>query len=787
MQNDSLGDFSTVRNKDLRLQKKEVSSDDLEKFSLSNFVTRHGEDDPQFGIIDRYNLLKKLGQGGFGSVYLAFDTEAEIEVAIKVLPIQLQYTDADMEGIRKNFALISKLMHPHIAGLKYLHRIEVIDKLATASLQAMRGDFMVVMEYVQGASVSAWRKQFVDGCVPVDEALRICSQIADALDFAHSKNIIHRDIKPDNVMIGTDGVVKVLDFGLAAEIGRSLRESGDTREGISRGGTSGTRPYMAPEQWSGDRQVSATDQYSLAVLFYQLVSGRVPFQSAFMTNDVMIMMATVKHSKPKGLAMLNRSQNRALARGLAKSADRRFTSCGEFMDALANSSVYDSLYNKLIFRRVTFFVLLLLLGGILLTKLIRPNVPEKTSNPPVVLPIASKVSSSLSASTTPPATPPDVAQLKTTLRITAKFHGRVVKNVDIFVNGNLYKYQQNFIANYGSKYRVVAKARDSKNRLIMGRSEVMINNRAENLLVVNLSYLPIDLQVSKRLNSNMIKLSRAALKAQQRQLTLAKRLEIPVNVRSFRSGIEFALIPPGSFVMGSPIYEIARNGDESEHRVNLDNMLYVSSTEITVEQWKRVMGTVPKELQYLFRQEKLPVREVSWLDCQNFCKRLCKLEGVAVGTYRLLSEAEWEYCCRAGTDTALASGALTVIAGACANLDKVAWYNYNSPQNAPSVVGKKQANSWGLYDMHGNIWEWCLDCAYWQNNFVISGQYKQAQQNPVGIKGKCRIFRGGSWYDNAGFCRSATRNCLFPDEKTNYLGLRICRVFKLIEGTRDEN
>lgn len=174
------------------------------------------------------------------------------------------------------------------------------DEAVRRELRVESGDPVLVMSYAPGVPLSKWRRQFREGRVPAEKALELCKQIASALDFAHSERIVHRDVKPSNVMVETreDGTfrARILDFGLAAEIRSSMsrvsRESGDT---------SGTRPYMAPEQWTGRRQDGRTDQYALAAVFYELVSGEVPFAGVFETGDPAIMLAAVK---PKSLNRL---------------------------------------------------------------------------------------------------------------------------------------------------------------------------------------------------------------------------------------------------------------------------------------------------------------------------------------------------------------------------------------------------------------------------------------------------------------------------------------------------
>ena len=247
------------------------------------------------GRIDQYDIIRKLGGGGFGVVYLVSDTVSNVEYAIKTLHPLLKSNPEEMENLRSQFVLVSKLIHSHIAPAMLLHQAnEVVyasDEIRK-ELRVSTGDYVMVMQYAPGVTLSQWRKQFPQGKVPVDIAMDICKQVASALDFAHSKKIIHRDIKPSNVMIETDSngkpIARVLDFGLAAEIRSSM-----SRVSMDQGDTSGTRPYMAPEQWQGKAQGPATDQYALAVMFYELVSGAVPFAGEFNTGDFQIMLISV--------------------------------------------------------------------------------------------------------------------------------------------------------------------------------------------------------------------------------------------------------------------------------------------------------------------------------------------------------------------------------------------------------------------------------------------------------------------------------------------------------------
>jgi formylglycine-generating enzyme required for sulfatase activity len=244
------------------------------------------------------------------------------------------------------------------------------------------------------------------------------------------------------------------------------------------------------------------------------------------------------------------------------------------------------------------------------------------------------------------------------------------------------------------------------------------------------------------------------------------------------SSIEFVYIRPGTFMMGSPEAETGRNNDERQHRVTLTKGFWLGKYEVTQAQWEAVMGSNPSQ----FKGADLPVEHVSWNDCQAFIRKLCEKEGMLPGVYRLPTEAEWEFACRAGTTGPYAG-----------NLDSMAWYGNNSgatrldvkslgdaEQNAykqkimdnrgtTHVVGAKSPNAWGLFDMHGNVWEWCLD---WYGDYPTG-----IVTDPAGPgSGSRRVFRGSSWSLDAGRCRSAWRNKAGPSGHSDDLGLRLLRM-----------
>jgi len=229
-------------------------------------------------------------------------------------------------------------------------------------------------------------------------------------------------------------------------------------------------------------------------------------------------------------------------------------------------------------------------------------------------------------------------------------------------------------------------------------------------------------------------------------------------------GMEFVYIEPGTFMMGSPEDEPGRRDDETLHEVTLTQGYYMQTTEVTQGQWEAVMGENPSYFDTC--GDNCPIENVSWNDAQDF---IDELNAMGEGSYRLPTEAEWEYAARAGSTTAFANGEITETGdGFDPVLDAMGWYTYNS-NSRTHPVAQKDPNAWGLYDMHGNVWEWVAD---WYEIDL-----SESVTDPEGpSSGANRVFRGGSWGDSAGDSRSAYRDYLYPDHSYYDLGFRLVRV-----------
>ncbi|MDR1922574.1 MAG: formylglycine-generating enzyme family protein [Candidatus Adiutrix sp.] len=222
-------------------------------------------------------------------------------------------------------------------------------------------------------------------------------------------------------------------------------------------------------------------------------------------------------------------------------------------------------------------------------------------------------------------------------------------------------------------------------------------------------------------------------------------------------GMEFVLIPAGSFTMGADKnFEKANDWETPAHRVTISQPFYLGKYEATQSQWEAVTGYNPS----WFKGQNNPVEQVSWEDVQVFIEKLNQKEGG--NKYRLPTEAEWEYAARAGTTNIYSFG------DDAEALGRYAWYGEDAYSGSTHPVGQKEPNPWGLYDMHGNVWEWVQD---WYGENYYAGSPATDPQGPP--SGSSRVDRGGGFSNDAGSCRSAIRLGVTPVGRIRNLGFRL--------------
>ena len=262
-------------------------------------------------IAGRYVVECVLGEGGMGIVYQCLDRVGGVKVAVKCLPPEVSRSGDEIEEIRSNYRIVADLHHPNIAGAR------------TLELDEATGDYYLVMDLAQGESLKRWMRRTPNASM--ETKLSILRQVAAALDYAHSKKVIHRDVKPENVMVDDEGGVKVLDFGLAAQI----RSSQSRTTGVV-SSTSGSPGYKSPEQWLGSPQSAPADVYAFGVMAYWMFAGVLPFDG----DNMAVLCQAVLTAPVRPIAGLPVHMNAALVKALAKTPEDRFTSCGAVVDAL---------------------------------------------------------------------------------------------------------------------------------------------------------------------------------------------------------------------------------------------------------------------------------------------------------------------------------------------------------------------------------------------------------------------------------------------------------------------
>ena len=264
----------------------------------------------------RYQIIRKLGAGGMGVVWLAHDLEMNEEIALKILPSEIALDSRAIKDLKNEVSIARSLSHPNIVRVHDLGR---------------EGEYyFITMEYIKGITLLEKLVQLRERenrNFQIYEIVKIAKPICDALDYAHQCRIIHRDIKPSNIMISEDGKVKLMDFGIARVVKDTLSRISQTR-------IVGTLSYMSPEQILGEPLDARTDIYSLAATFYDLMAGKPPFASGAVEYQIL-------HEMPKPIPGVSKLVNAVLMKGMAKKPEERPVSAILFYEQLVKSEQYE--------------------------------------------------------------------------------------------------------------------------------------------------------------------------------------------------------------------------------------------------------------------------------------------------------------------------------------------------------------------------------------------------------------------------------------------------------------
>jgi formylglycine-generating enzyme required for sulfatase activity/serine/threonine protein kinase len=669
----------------------------------------------EIGRLGGYRVLEVLGTGGMGVVFLAEDPVLHRRLALKTLKPALAASETARQRFLREAQAAAAIEHDHVIPILHVGEEGGVPFLA--------------MPLLHGESLETRLRR--EGKLPVSEVLRIGREAAEGLAAAHAKGLIHRDVKPANIWledrsdgrracrpleekaqggppVATGGRVKLLDFGLA----RAAGGSGLTQTGA----VVGTPSYMAPEQARGAVVDARADLFSLGCVLYRAATGQPPFEGRD-TLAVLSALALDEPKPPQELApCLPAALSDLILQLLAKQPADRPPNAEAVADALR------PLEHP------------------------APNLPAAPRTPPspgpspdeeIVLPPPSPARRSRGARRKP--------GFAASIRI-GKFGCSLTLSLlaaSVMLTGIL--FYQSGIFRLPSPLGSVGVPEGGTQPV---RPALLDCTGAAGVSV-------------------------AAVR--QAQEAWAKYLGRQVEEQDeVAPGVKmaFVLVPPGKFLMGSPVDERDRSDVEWHHEVTITQPFYLGKYEVTQAQYEALLGKDNNPSR--FKGPDIPVESVTWDDVVAYAHGLTKKRADGL-VYRLPTESEWEYACRGGPSShPFGVGNGTSLSSDQANFDG------NSPYGGAATskylvkttpVGSYPPNAFGLHDMHGNVSEWCAD---WYGAYPVG---KAA--NPVGpafSQRPLRVVRGGSWRDAAGRCRAASRDANEPGYRDDHIGFRLARV-----------
>ncbi len=741
-----------------------------------------------------YELIERIGQGATGAVFKARQISMERFVALKILsPKIAQNQPAFMKRFIREARVSARLEHPNL-----VRGIEV-------GQDPKNGLRFFAMELIEGPSLKTMLQE--QGPLQEEIALKIAQGIARALSCAQKAGIVHRDVKPDNILLTKRGEPKLADLGLAKAIAENLSEGSD-KEGATDlnnpsidsgltayGKTLGTPYYMAPEQAKGetDKIDIRSDLYALGATLFHVLTGHPPFKGPSAAHTIKLHTSApipgIRTTAPK----ISRATDLLVRRLMQKDPSARFQNADEVVQAIeeildaqghsTDSSVsqrtsMQTKTNKLkhsarifvesvrLHPTVTASPRLFMAGlaaaavaiaallALLLHLTIRPAnndpieqeqqiaaIPSRTLKKTDANPSRHKSKIATGPSTMPlkgptktestpspgPATP-EAEQISDRTALTPKGPGPS-KN-----KGTLPIQQpvpaSNNASSRGSK-KEKAEASSIKKPAPAKAPDVAKGTPS-----------PASPDVKG--------VSRTDAKAQP-TLTIRQAPPGPKKLWRMRIGgivsLELILAPAGSFVRSKQ-----KEGAELEALITLSQPFYIGKYEVTQSQYEEIMRKRPSKFAHPFR----PVERVSWEEAQTFCEKLSQAMKFRVA---LPTEAQWEYACRSGSKNA------KLPATSDANAVPSGWFLNNS-KGQTQRVGQKAANAWGLFDMQGNVREWCRDSF----GPLAGGKCTDPTGAPNGPK---KVGKGGSFKSEAATSHPGQREALAAHLRSDDLGFRI--------------
>lgn len=582
----------------------------------------------------RYEIIKKIGQGGMGEIYKVHDLSENRLAALKVVSSQRKTKREEIYArLKREARAIAKLDHPNII------KIYEFDEY--------QGVPYFTMEFIEGRNL--YQVLRTQKKLSAQESAEILSKVADAMHYAHTQGIIHRDLSSGNIMLKNGNIPIIMDFGIA-----KVREA--TTQLTRDASIFGTLEYMPPERISDKfgKVSSKSDIYSMGMLLFEMLTGDLPFKGE---KTHLIWQACYE----------NAPRLRSIDRNIPKHLDKL---CAQALQK---------------------------------EKKMRPKSALEFRN--------------------------ELLRFLRSQNLTTKIHFSHMKRLSKKV--------------YVTIFAVIIAL-----LLFLGRSFVGEIKPPQNWQqVLDTCWKDYYLDFTQPAWEKLAFHKKLEF-SKQYQLWFAKKYSLPLKKKITQNDCSFSmvLIPPGKYWMGS--LEIDGHTGQRREKIVVAKPFYISQFEVTRQQWYAVTGERDLPLSHI--GDNCAVSHVSWYDIR--VKFLSKLGE----NFQLPSEAQWEYTCRSGSDTKFFWGKDEN------EIKRYAWYRYNAyHQNAkhPQLVGQKMPNNWDVYDMSGNVYEWC-------NNL-----YDPKKQDRYAI-------RGGYWAEHATDCQSTARHWRFRDDRDDDVGFRFIEQLK---------
>ena len=657
-----------------------------------------------------YRIEKVLGQGGFGITYLAEQTSLQRKVAIKEFFMK-EHCNREPGAYCVTVPSVGSRGLVEKFRLKFIKEARTIASFSNAHIISIydvfeeNGTAYYVMEYLEGNSLASMVKE--QGVMPETLAVKYVTQVAEALAEVHANKLLHLDVKPANIMLNKKGEAVLIDFGISKHYDELGIQTSSAGVGVSEG-------YAPLEQYEAgalDSFTPATDIYALGATFFFLLTGKRPPKASEVMN----------YGLPEFPSNVSPSIRNVIVAAMHPAVRMRPQSIEEFLGKLKAASFDNTSSDK--------------------SCAVQTSFAPHGSRPASVVKAESFDDDETRVGINPPrpsATPPfeKVGELsktdsdeETRANSSSVPGGVQTESTKKTNKGKIVTFVIAAVALVGAVVGLVAGGSDDENipRDDTPEKELVPQKFEDELPVANDTYGNRDFIVD---------------------------------------GVEFTMvaIEGGTFQMGS---NDGHSNEKPVHDVTLSDY-YIGETEVTQELWQAVMGSNPSyfkgDLQRPFKGDlQRPVENVSYNDCRTFVNKLNDLfagQLPAGREFRLPTEAEWEYAARGGKKS-------NGYEYSGSNNINIAWYVGNSNYTAHPVKKKKTVNELGLYDMSGNVHEWCFDS--------YTSYTNRSQTNPKvdNGAGSYRVLRGGGWNSDAEFCRVADRDFNHPDGRYGSIGLRL--------------